>query len=241
MLYNKPTGREIMARKISYGDYTAAAMTRVISWGSENHVQGSSRRRLLVSPIDRAATVEGDPGLPTNSTAMCKNEKTGLPISCQQQSSTTLLIVGITCMLCLIGVALILLACSCCKRRRNNGNAITEDPQSARRSPADAATLPDSGSLETVIMVRVAGDEEARFVARPAPLKTGSTTIPDSDSAQFPTEEEPKAESTVEHQAVVVPVNNQPWNSDPETLPANENALVVDMESHDCSEQHMNE
>ncbi len=172
---------------------------------------------------------------------MCKDAKTGLPISCQQQTSTTVLIVGITCMLCLIGVALILLACSCCRRRRNNGNAITEDPQSTRRSPADAATLPDSGSLETVIMVRVAGDEEARFVARPAPLKTESTTIPDSDSAQFPTEEEPKTESTVEHQAVVVPVNNQPWNSDPETIPANENALVVDMESHECSEQHMNE
>jgi hypothetical protein len=40
MLYNKPTRREIMARKISSGDYTAAAMTRVMSWGSENHVQG---------------------------------------------------------------------------------------------------------------------------------------------------------------------------------------------------------
>ncbi|CAK9229712.1 unnamed protein product [Sphagnum troendelagicum] len=239
MLYNKPTGREIMARKISSGDHTAAAVTRVISWSSQKHVQGSSRRRLLFSPIDRAATVEGDPGLPTNSTARCKNEKTGLPISCP--TSTTLLIVGITCMLCLIGVALILLACSCRKRRRNNGNAITEDPQSDRRSPADAATLPDSGSLQTVIMVRVAGDEEARFVARPAPLKTESTTMPDSDSAEFPTEEEPKAESTVEHQAVVVPVNNQPWNSDPETLLENANALVVEMESHECSEQHMNE
>jgi hypothetical protein len=144
-------------------------------------------------------------------------------------------------MLCLIGVAIILLARSCCRRRRNNGNAITEDPQSARGSPADAATLPDSGSLETVIMVRVAGDEEARFVARPAPLKTESTTIPDSDSAQVPKEEECKAESTAEHEVVVVPVNNQPWNSDPETLPANENALVVDIESHECSEQHMNE
>jgi hypothetical protein len=241
MLCNKPAAREIMARKISSGDYTAAAVTRVTSWSSQKHVQGSSRRRLLFSPIDRAAAIEGDPGLPTNSTAMCKDARTGLPISCHQQGSTTVLIVGITCMICLIGVALILLACSCCRRRRNNGNAITEDPQSARRSPADAATLPDSGSLETVIMVRVAGDEEARFVARPAPLKTESTTIPDSDSAQFPTEEEPKAESTVEHQPVVVPVNNPPWNSDPESLLANENALVVDMESHECSEQHMNE
>jgi hypothetical protein len=40
MLYRKPAGREIMARKISSGDYTAAAVTPVISWGSEKHVQG---------------------------------------------------------------------------------------------------------------------------------------------------------------------------------------------------------
>jgi hypothetical protein len=40
MLYNKPAGREIMARKISSGDSTAAAVTRVVSWSSQKHVQG---------------------------------------------------------------------------------------------------------------------------------------------------------------------------------------------------------
>jgi hypothetical protein len=40
MLCNKPAAREIMARKISSGDYTAAAVTRVTSWSSQKHVQG---------------------------------------------------------------------------------------------------------------------------------------------------------------------------------------------------------
>jgi hypothetical protein len=79
-------------------------------------------------------------------------------------------------------------------RQSNPGSGesvISSNTTSAAATCATASSCTD----EMVIMVRLAGDEEAKFVALPAPLKTSATTaLADADaSSQPPLDVESKA------------------------------------------------
>ncbi|CAM6011240.1 unnamed protein product [Sphagnum balticum] len=128
----------------------------------------------------------------------CIDAQTGVPVSCQQQQVPTLiLIVGITCMLCLILLGLTLLTYSWCNRPARQSNPGSEESIISSNTTSAAATCATASSCtdEMVIMVRLAGDEEAKFVAVPAPLKTSATTaLGDADaSSQPPLDVESKA------------------------------------------------
>ncbi len=92
-------------------------------------------------------------------------------------------------MLCLILLGLTLLTYSWCNRPARQSNPgseesiISSNPTSAAATCATASSCTD----EMVIMVRLAGDEEAKFVALPAPLKTSATTaLADADASSQP-------------------------------------------------------
>ncbi|KAH8946238.1 hypothetical protein BDL97_12G083500 [Sphagnum fallax] len=128
----------------------------------------------------------------------CIDAQTGVPVSCQQQQLPTLiLIVGITCMLCLILLGLTLLTYSWCNRPARQSNPGSGESVISSNTTSAAATCATASSCtdEMVIMVRLAGDEEAKFVALPAPLKTSATTaLADADaSSQPPLDVESKA------------------------------------------------
>lgn len=100
-------------------------------------------------------------------------------------------------MLCLILLGLTLLTYSWCNRPARQSNPGSGESVISSNTTSAAATCATASSCtdEMVIMVRLAGDEEAKFVALPAPLKTSATTaLADADaSSQPPLDVESKA------------------------------------------------
>jgi hypothetical protein len=96
----------------------------------------------------------------------CRDEKTGELVDCNSPHTLVMVLVGMSCMLALISVALGLFCWSVVTQRRQR-----REQAANPTTLAQAGTIPvDSPEYNDAVLVQLPGDEKPQFFALPKPF-----------------------------------------------------------------------